>query len=101
MPGLMAMSTGCHFDLREVARYAAKVNAETPRDQDKFRAYRARKKAAGLREVRLWLPDANSAEFKAQMARIEQELRMSKDERDFALHIDAALDEALQDIPPL
>jgi Protein of unknown function (DUF3018) len=41
------------------------MNAESPRDQDKFRRYRARKKAAGLKEVRMWLPDVHSPEFKA------------------------------------
>lgn len=77
------------------------MNAETPRDQDKFRRYRARKKAAGLHEVRLWLPDAKSSALKAQLAIIEQELRGSRDERETARFIDDALGEALQDIPPL
>ncbi len=32
-------------------------------DQSKFARYRARKKANGLREVRLWLPDVNAPGF--------------------------------------
>jgi Protein of unknown function (DUF3018) len=77
------------------------MNAETPREQDKFRRYRARKKAQGLREVRLWLPDVNSAEFKAQMAVIEKELLASSEEREIALFMEAVLDDVLKDIPPL
>lgn len=33
------------------------MNDLSPKRQDKFRAYRARKKAAGLREIRMWIPD--------------------------------------------
>jgi Protein of unknown function (DUF3018) len=77
------------------------MNAESPQGKDKFRRYRARKKAAGLHEVRLWLPDASNPGLKEQLARIEQELHGSKDEHDIALHIDAVLDEALQGIPLL
>jgi Protein of unknown function (DUF3018) len=54
-----------------VARYPQRMNAESPRDQDKFRRYRAAKKAAGLKEYRLWAPDWSSAEFQAEMKRAE------------------------------
>ena len=47
------------------------MNAETPGSQDKFRRYRAAKKARGLKEYRIWAPDWDSAEFKAEMARAE------------------------------
>jgi hypothetical protein len=77
------------------------MNAETPQHQDKFRRYRAAKKARGLKEVRLWLPDTKSPEFKAQLAQIEKELLASEEEREIALFMDAALDDALKDIPPL
>ncbi len=39
-----------------------------PPRQDKFRAYRERKKAAGLREVRIWVPDIDSPDFKQRLA---------------------------------
>ena len=45
------------------------MNAETPGSQDKFRRYRAAKKAAGLREYRLWAPDWSGPKFEAEMAR--------------------------------
>lgn len=35
----------------------------SPARQDKFSAYRARKRAAGLREVRLWVPDVRNPAF--------------------------------------
>jgi Protein of unknown function (DUF3018) len=46
-----------------VARYHQSMNELTPRKPDKFKAYRARKKAAGLREVRMWVPDVRTKEF--------------------------------------
>ena len=45
------------------------MNDASPARLDKFRAYRARKKAAGLREVRMWLPDTRSPEFFAEARR--------------------------------
>jgi hypothetical protein len=46
-----------------VARYPMVMNDLSPKRHDKFRAYRARKKAAGLREIRLWVPDVNAPGF--------------------------------------
>lgn len=40
-----------------------------PPRQDKFRAYRDRKKAAGLREVRMWVVDTRKPEFLAEAKR--------------------------------
>lgn len=39
------------------------MNESSPAQQDKFRRYRARKKARGLREVRLWAPNVNAPGF--------------------------------------
>ncbi len=50
--------------------------------QDKFSAYRARKRAAGLREVRLWVPDTRSPEFRKEAARQAALLDHSDDERE-------------------
>lgn len=55
-----------------------------PPRQDKFRAYRARKKAAGLREVRMWVPDTRSPEFRKEAARQAALLDHSADEREAA-----------------
>ena len=76
------------------------MNAETPKPQDKFRRYRARKKAAGLKELRMWLPDVHSAEFKAEMARAARELNGSQSEREAMDFIEAAMADTMKDIPP-
>ncbi len=76
------------------------MNAETPGHQDKFRRYRARKKAAGLKEVRLWLPDTKSAEFKAQMERFAEYQRTSVEEREAMEFIEGHMAEVLKNIPP-
>ncbi len=53
----------------------------SPARHDKFRTYRARKKQAGLREVRLWIPDMRSPEFIAEAQRQAALLDQSDDER--------------------
>ena len=53
----------------------------TPR-RSKFQAYRARKKAFGLREVRRWLPDTHSPEFIAEAKRQSLSIDKTEDERD-------------------
>ena len=60
------------------------MNDASPARQDKFRAYRARKKAAGLREVRLWVPDVRSEAFAAEAKRQASLLDHSEDEREAA-----------------
>jgi hypothetical protein len=65
------------------------MNDLTPKRQDKFRAYRARKKAAGLREVRLWLPDVRSKEFREQAKRCAAALRDHPSEDDTMQWIEA------------
>jgi Protein of unknown function (DUF3018) len=56
-------SSYAQIDRKTVARYHCFMTDLDPKRQDKFRAYRARKKAAGLREVRFWVPDVHSKEF--------------------------------------
>ena len=55
-----------------------------PPKQSKFQAYRARKKAAGLREVRLWVPDLRRPEVLAEAQRQAALLDCSEDEREAA-----------------
>lgn len=43
------------------------MNDSSPARQDKFRRYRARKKAQGLRELRLWVPDVNALGFQERL----------------------------------
>ena len=62
----------------------------SPDRQNKFKAYRARKKAAGLREVRMWVPDLRSAAFEKQ-SRLEAEaLKRSSSEEDTMRWIEAS-----------
>jgi hypothetical protein len=56
------------------------VNDASPPGYNKFRAYRARKKASGLREVRLWLPDVGSPAFMKDARRQAALLDHSEDE---------------------
>jgi Protein of unknown function (DUF3018) len=65
------------------------MNDFSPKRQDKFKAYRARKKAAGLREVRLWLPDVRSKTFQEQAERSAAALRGHPSEEDSMAFIEA------------
>ena len=53
-----------------------------PPFQSKFKAYRARKKALGLREVRLWVPDTRAPGFAEEARRQAALLDHSEDERE-------------------
>ena len=72
-----------------VARYLFYMNDLTPKRHDKFRAYRARKKAAGLREIRMWVPDVNSKEFWEQSVRESEILRNAPEEEETMQWIEA------------
>lgn len=55
-----------------------------PPEQSKFQAYRARKKAAGLREIRMWIPDMRLPEVRAEARRQAALLDRTEDEREAA-----------------
>ena len=76
------------------------MNAETPASQDKFRRYRAAKKARGLKEIRMWLPDVHSAEFKAEMERFAEYQRNSAEEREIMEFGETIMADTLKDMPP-
>jgi methionyl-tRNA formyltransferase len=57
--------------------------------------YRAAKKAAGLKEVRVWVPDRNNAEFMARLKRDMDAVRNSESEAEVMAFI-----EAITDWPP-
>ena len=65
-----------------VARYLGRMNDASPTRQDKFRRYRERKKAAGLRQVRMWLPDVNAPGFREEAERQAGLLRGTKGEKE-------------------
>ena len=60
----------------------------SPERTDKFRTYRARKKAAGLREVRMWVPDVHSPEFLAKLAKDMETTSIQEDEQDATIFIE-------------
>jgi hypothetical protein len=65
------------------------MNDLSPKRTDKFRAYRARKKAAGLREVRMWVPDVNSPEFQQALDAQIERINASEDEREVMIFCEA------------
>jgi Protein of unknown function (DUF3018) len=75
------------------------MNAQIPGGLSKWQRYRARKKASGFREIRLWVPDRNSPAFQDEMQRAATVLRGSDDERDVMDFIWTAMEETMKDEP--
>ncbi|MGH6785341.1 MAG: antitoxin MazE-like protein [Novosphingobium sp.] len=65
----------------------------SPERHDKFKAYRARKKAEGLREVRRWVPDVSSAAFREASRREAEALRNAPEEEETMQFIEALIAE--------
>ena len=65
------------------------MNDLTPDRQNKFARYRARKKAQGLREVRIWVPDVNAPGFWEQSVREAAILRGAPEEEETMAFIEA------------
>lgn len=65
------------------------MNDPTPIRTDKFRAYRARKKAAGLREVRMWVPDVSAPGFWERSVLEATVLRDAPEEEEIMAFIEA------------
>ncbi len=76
---------------------ATKLVMNAPPEQSKFQAYRARKKAAGLREVRRWVIDTRTPEFQAEARRQAALLNHSEDEREANALMDRLAREAWDD----
>ncbi len=60
-----------------------------PSRPDKFRRYRERKKAQGLREVRMWVPDVNAPGFWERSVLAAAVLRDAPEEEETMLFIEA------------
>ena len=58
---------------------------------DKFQRFRAGRKAAGMKLVRIWVPDPNSPEFAALARREADALRGAPEEQEALDVIEAAL----------
>jgi hypothetical protein len=63
-----------------------------PQDPAKFRRYRERMKARGLKEVRLWVFDPTAPGFAEEMRREAELLRGAPEEREALDFIEAAAD---------
>lgn len=72
------------------------VHASRP---DKYRRYRERKKAAGLKQVRIWTLDVDAPGFREQLAADQDRLRASVSERDTVAFIDDMMADDLSDDP--
>ncbi len=70
------------------------MSEASPVEQDKFRRYRARKKAQGLREVRLWALDAHAPGFREELGREIAQINRSKD----SAEVQAWLDECTAEL---
>ena len=67
--------------------------------RSKFAAYRARKKAAGFKEIRRWVWDVNSPAFVEQL-RLEAEiLKATPEEKEALDFIEVAMAESMKDHP--
>jgi hypothetical protein len=65
------------------------MNDASPGRQDKFRRYRERKKARGLREIRLWVPDVSAPGFWERSVLAAAILRDAPEEEETMLFIEA------------
>ncbi len=81
-----------------VARYLGLMNIHAPKP-DKYKAYRARKKAAGLKQVRIWALDPDAPGFRDAMNAAFERTRNSKEEQALADFAEAAAADAWSDLP--
>lgn len=65
------------------------MNDQSPGTTDKFRRYRDKKKALGLREVRMWVPDVNAPGFWERSVLEAAVLRDAPDEEETMLFMEA------------
>lgn len=59
---------------------------------EKFRRYRARLKARGLRQIQLWVPDTSRPDFPAVIERQLRQIEGSEEDRDALEFIDKVAD---------
>ena len=75
------------------------MTAASPRKVDKFRRYRERKKAQGLREVRMWIPDARTPEFQKALKRQIAAINGSREDAQIQQELEQAIAEAWNEEP--
>jgi len=64
----------------------------TSQDPDKFRRYRERLKAKGLRQIHLWVPDTASPRFQKELRRQLALVEASTEDRETLDFIEVAAD---------
>jgi len=74
------------------------MNDARPDRQSKFARYRARKKANGLREFRMWVPDVNASDFQERLNDQIARINASEDEREVMIFCEAAAEEMWRDL---
>ena len=67
------------------------MNDQSPARTDKFRRYRHKKKAQGLREIRMWVPDVNAPGFQERLDREIAAISASKSNREALDWIEAVV----------
>jgi hypothetical protein len=73
------------------------MNEASPSRQNKFARFRARKKAKGLREIRMWVPDVNAAGFQERLDEQIARLNASASERETLDFIEAVMSDTMKD----
>ena len=71
----------------------------SPEQHDKFRRYRERKKAQGLREVRLWAIDTQAPGFQEELDREIARINASKDSAEVQAWLDELTAEVWDELP--
>ena len=74
------------------------MNVHAPKP-DKYKAYRARKKAAGLKQVRLWTIDANAPGMREKLAADAERLKGLASERGAMDFIEAIQADLMPTLP--
>ena len=75
------------------------MNEASPVKPDKFRAYRARKKAQGLREIRMWVLDVNAPGFQDEIDRACRAINASEDSQALQRELNELAEDAWNDLP--
>ena len=75
------------------------MNDLRPQRHNKFAAYRARKKAAGYKEIRRWVWDVDSPVFQEQLRREAEILKNASEDREAMDFIEAVMAETMKDHP--
>jgi hypothetical protein len=81
-----------------VARYLRRMNVQTPKP-NKYKAYRERKKAAGLKQVRIWTLDTSVPGFQERLDSAFERERHSPEMQSLNDACDANAAEVWRDLP--